>query len=134
MCYRRLTPSLTTVKLGLYVRLSLLIVKIMFDQAPLQCFSKTKGCKAWKLSEQTQFSYRTGVICRVVTPKGNAWNGKTPLQKNKTKPVKIFGRFWGTVKLFCKKVLLRDLSSTLETNLSLQEYQEDECKSLIKAQ
>ena len=31
-------------------------------------------------------------------------------------------------------VLLRDLSSTLKTNLSLQEYQEDECKSLIKAQ
>ena len=31
-------------------------------------------------------------------------------------------------------VLLRELSSTLKTNLTLQEYQEDECKSLIKAQ
>ena len=31
-------------------------------------------------------------------------------------------------------VLLRDLPSTFKTNLSLQEYQEDECKSLIKAQ
>ena len=31
-------------------------------------------------------------------------------------------------------VLLRNLSSTLKTNLSLQEYQEDQCKSLIKAQ
>ena len=31
-------------------------------------------------------------------------------------------------------VLLRDLSSALKTNLSLQDYQEDECKPLIKAQ
>ena len=31
-------------------------------------------------------------------------------------------------------VLLRELSSTFKTNLSLQEYQEGECKSLIKAQ
>ena len=31
-------------------------------------------------------------------------------------------------------VLLRELSSTLETNLSLQEYEQDECKSLIQAQ
>ena len=31
-------------------------------------------------------------------------------------------------------VLLKGLSSTLKTNLSLQEYQEDECKSLIQAQ
>ena len=29
-------------------------------------------------------------------------------------------------------VLLREFSSTLKINLSLQEYQEDECKSLIK--
>ena len=31
-------------------------------------------------------------------------------------------------------VLLRELSSTLETYLSLQEYQQGECKSLIQAQ
>ena len=31
-------------------------------------------------------------------------------------------------------VLLRELSPTLKANLSLQECQEDECKSLIKAQ
>ena len=31
-------------------------------------------------------------------------------------------------------VWLREFSSTLKTNLSLQEYQEDESKSLIKAQ
>ena len=31
-------------------------------------------------------------------------------------------------------VSLRDLSSALKTNLSLQDYQEDECKPLIKAQ
>ena len=31
-------------------------------------------------------------------------------------------------------ILFRKLSSTLQTNLSLQEYQEGECKSLIQAQ
>ena len=31
-------------------------------------------------------------------------------------------------------VLLRELSSILETNLPLQEYQQDEWKSLIQAQ
>ena len=30
-------------------------------------------------------------------------------------------------------VLLREFSSTLETDFSLQEYQEEECKSLIKS-
>ena len=56
------------------------------------------------------------------------------------KKLQIFGKSWGTFKLSCKKgcmmdvVLLRDLCSTFKTNLSLQEYQEDEWKSLIKAQ
>ena len=50
--------------LGLNVRSLLLIDKIMLDQAPLHCVSETKNlqdCKAWKLSEQAQFLYRTGV-------------------------------------------------------------------------
>ena len=55
------------------------------------------------------------------------------------KNMKIYGRSWGTFRLFRKKrmhdvVLLREFSSILKTNLSLQEYQEDECKSLIEAQ
>ena len=34
------------------------------------------------MSEQTQFPYRAGVICGVVTPKDNAQNDETPLQKH----------------------------------------------------
>ena len=32
------------------------------------------------MGEQTQFPYKTGVICGVVTPKDNAQNDETPLQ------------------------------------------------------
>ena len=39
-------------------------------------------CNAWKLSEQPQFPYRTGVICGVVTPKGNVQSDKNPLQND----------------------------------------------------
>ena len=37
------------------------------------------------------------------------------------------------VKRMYDVVLLREFSSKLKSNLPLQEYQEDECKSLIKA-
>ena len=39
-----------------------------------------RGSNARKLSEQSQYPYRTGVICGVVTPKDSVQNGKTPLQ------------------------------------------------------
>ena len=72
----------------------------MIGKAPLHCFSKTKGlqdCNAWKLSKQTQFPYRTGIISVVVTPKDNAKNDKTPLQNH------ISLDSGKKVTLFCKK-------------------------------
>ena len=50
------------------------------------------------------------------------------------KTMKIFSRSWGTLKRYCKKECMRELSSTFKTKCSLQEYQEDECKSLINTQ
>ena len=89
--------------LGLYVRLlSLLIDKIMLDRAPLQCFSETLDCRVVKPENwvsKLNSLRMSGVICGVVTPKDNVWSDKTPLQKK----LEIFGRSWGTFKLFCKK-------------------------------
>ena len=98
-CYRRLTLSFTTVKS--WMGSSLLISKTMLDRAPLQCFSETKNYRvarpeSWvsnsipiqdwgymwdRHTQQTQFPYRTEVICGVVTPKDNIWNDKNLLQK-----------------------------------------------------
>ena len=86
------------------------------------------------MSEQAQFSYRNGIICGVMTPNDNLWNNKSPLQK----PWKILvdprEHLNFALKRIYHAVLLRELSSALKANLSLEEYQEDEFKSLIKAQ
>ena len=72
--------------LGLYVRSSLLIDKIMFDWAPLQCLSKTKDCRVVKPENWvSELNSRTGLGLYLGSshPKTMSEMTKTPLQKKK---------------------------------------------------
>ena len=121
--------------LGLYVRLSLFIDKTMLGQDPLHCFSKTKKCRVvipeiWV----SKPSSCTGLGLYLGSPDPKAMFEMT---KPCCKTMNIFCRPWDKCKLSCKEGCMIqyywEFSSTLKTDLPLQEHEEDKCKSLIKA-
>ena len=58
-------------------------------------------------SEQTQFSYRTGVICGVVKPKDNVKIDKTPLQSWYLKKTKKTATQKSKLGLYVRSSLLK---------------------------
>ena len=72
LCYQCQTLILTTVdswKTGVVCEIITCQRQDHVWSTTLQCFSCNLGlqdCLTWKLSEQTQYPYRTGVICGVV--------------------------------------------------------------------
>ena len=90
ICYRQLTLSLTTVNRWAGVMCEVVTPhrpqrQVHDPSSPLALLLWNLGlqaCNAWKLSEQTQFSYKTGATCGVFIPKDDVKNDKTLLQNH----------------------------------------------------
>ena len=74
------------------MRSSLLKDKIMFDRAPLQCFSKTKDCRVVKPVSKLNSRTGLGLYMGSSRPKTMCEMTKTPCKKKKKKKRQKFSK------------------------------------------
>ena len=105
--------------------------------SPLPLLLRTKDSRVVKLENcVSKLNFCTGLGLCVGSSHPKTMSEVTKLP---CKTMKIFGRSWGTFKLSCKKGCMmyycsEDFLQHSKPIITLQEYQEDECKSLKKTQ